>query len=267
MSGHPSQRCPYVAVGIALILGLGWSTVCRAAEGWIDTRSAGPFVCHADFPLGNFEGLVQELAELQNDLARDLGIQPPGERIELYLFRNESSYRAYVNRYLPKVPYRRALYVKIGDHGMVFAFLSREFAVDLRHECTHALLHAALPMVPLWLDEGLAEYFEVAASDRCFDNPHLFSTRWLAQFGLLIRPEKLEKKTDLGQLGGSEYRSCWAWVHFMLHGPAPAHHELVRFLRDIQNGAPPGLLSQRLHQQIPNLEQSLSTHFRSWRRP
>ena len=36
----------------------------------------------------------------------------------------------------------------------------RQFEADLRHECTHALLHAALPYVPLWLDEGLASLYE-----------------------------------------------------------------------------------------------------------
>ena len=45
--------------------------------------------------------------------------------------------------------------------GKVFAYKSKALPVDVRHEGTHGLLHAALPMVPLWLDEGLAEYFEV----------------------------------------------------------------------------------------------------------
>lgn len=237
-----------------------------ADDGWTDTRVAKPFVCRANFRLGSLERLVEELAELQNDLVRYLGIRPSSETIELYLFQDESSYRAYISRYLPQVPYRRALYVKIGEHGMVFAFQSREFAVDLRHECTHALLHASLPMVPLWLDEGLAEYFEVSAVDRPFGNPHLTSIRWLAPFGLNSRLESLEKKTDLNQMGSAEYRSAWAWVHFMLQGPYPAHDELVRYLGDIQNQAPPGLLSQRLHQRIPELERAFAAHFQSWKR-
>jgi hypothetical protein len=254
-----------LAVWTGLVLGLGRSAACRDAEGWTDTRTIGPIVCHANFSLGNLEGLVQELAELQNDLVRYLAVQPANQTIELYLFRDESSYQAYVSRYLPQVPYRRALYVKIGDRGMVFAFQSHDFEVDLRHECTHAFLHASLPMVPLWLDEGLAEYFEVAAVDRPFHSPHLFSVRWLSQFGLISRLENLEKKTDLNQMGNSEYRACWAWVHFMLHGPYVAHDELVRFLGDIQNRAPPGLLSQRLAQRVPDLQRRFSAHFQSWK--
>jgi len=265
MINSARSECLALVICTALVLGLGHSAACRAADGWTDTRIAGPFVCYANFPLGNLDRLVQELAELQNDLVRYLGIRPASEIIELCLFRDEASYREYISRYLPQVPYRRALYVKIGNRGMVFAFQGHNFEVDLRHECTHALLHAALPMVPLWLDEGLAGYFEVAAVDRTFQNPHLFSVRWLAQFGMIPRLETLEKKTDLNQMGSSEYRACWAWVHFMLHGPYPAHDELVRFLGDIQEGTPPGLLSCRLPQRVPDLQHSISTHFRSWK--
>jgi len=67
-------------------------------------------------------------------------------------------------------------------------------------------------------------------------------------------------------MGSSEYRSCWAWVHFMLHGPYLAHDELVRFLVDIQDGTPPGLLSQRLRGRVPELDPRLSAHFRAWKR-
>jgi hypothetical protein len=149
---------------------------------------------------------------------------------------------------------------------MVFAYWSRELEVDLRHECTHALLHAVLPMVPLWLDEGIAEYFEVAPDQRAFDNPHLAGVRWLATLGMGMRLENLEKKTDLQQMGGSEYRDAWAWVHFMLHGPYLAHDELVRYLADIRNRTPPGLLSDRLRRRMPDLERRFFAHFKSWKR-
>ena len=149
---------------------------------------------------------------------------------------------------------------------MVFAYRSRQFSVDIRHECTHALLHTTLPMVPLWLDEGLAEYFEVAPGDRAFNNPHLPGVRWAARLGVVSRLESLEKKGDLSKMGGSEYRNAWAWVHFMLHGPKEAHDELVRFLADIQVHTPPGLLSERLKRRLPDLKRRFAAHFRSWKR-
>ena len=55
------------------------------------------------------------------------------------------------------------------------AYRNPEFGNDLRHECTHALLHAVLPAVPLWLDEGLAKYFEVQRASRAYGHPYLSS--------------------------------------------------------------------------------------------
>jgi len=149
---------------------------------------------------------------------------------------------------------------------MVFTYRSSELAVDMRHECTHALLHASLPMVPLWLDEGLAEYFEVPPAERAFDNPHLSAVRWSVRLGIVSNPRDLENKDSLDEMGGSEYRNAWAWTHFMLHGPPEAHDELIRFISDIQAQTPPGLLSRRLEQRLPDLERRFSAHFRNWKR-
>lgn len=265
----PRRRVRPASIGLPLLLAIvalaafGRSV---SAETWADWREAGPFICRADFPLKGMEGLFDDLAQLQNDLVRYLGIQPAREPIELYLFRDQRGYRQFVSRYLPQVPYRRALYVKSNGIGMVFAHLSRDFAVDIRHECTHALLHASLPMVPLWLDEGLAEYFEVAPAERAFGNPHLSGIRWGVRLRLLPRVENLEKLRDLSEMNGSEYRDAWAWTHFLLHGPPEARHELVRFLADIQAHTPPGLLSQRLERRLPEVQHRFAGHFRSWKR-
>lgn len=258
-----APRSPFLAMAVLLV---GFSRA-FSEESWRDGRVAGPFVCRADFPLDDMEGLFDDLARLQQDLVRQLGIRPAGETIELYLFDDRGSYRRYLSRNYPQVPYRRALYVKSGNVGKVFAYRSRQFAVDIRHECTHALLHAVLPMVPLWLDEGLAEYFEAPPSERRFDNPHLSPVRWSARLGMTPSMiEKLERLGDLNDMGGSEYRTAWAWTHFMLHGPTEAHEELVGFLADIQAQTPPGSLSDRLKRRLPNLERRFAAHFRSWKR-
>ncbi len=232
---------------------------------WRDTRVLGPFVFRADFPLDEVEPLLGELVRLQRDLGDLLGVGPPREAIHVYLFDKQGSYEAFLRRHLPRVPYRRALYAKISGPGMVMAYRSRQLAVDLRHECTHALLHAALPMVPLWLDEGLAEYFEVAPDKRASGNPHLKTVRWNARWGKPQAIGSLEPLGDLSQMGAREYRSAWAWVHYLLHGSPAGHAELRSFLAEIQAGAPPEPLSDRLAARIPKLDAEWSAHFRSWR--
>lgn len=264
----PIGRRACLAVAVALLTALssaGRQRSCAAA-GWADTRVAGPFVCRADFPLAGCDGLLADLAQLQRDVVRHLGIPPARQPIELYLFNDKATYTRYIKRHFPNVPYRRALYVKREGPGMVFAYRSRQFEADVRHECTHALLHAVLPVVPLWLDEGLAEYFEVPARHRALDNPHLGNLRWNLGFGVVPRLESLEEKGNLSEMGQSEYRYSWAWVHFMLHGPSEAHDELVRFLGDIRSNVPSGVLSQRLQRRLPETQRRLAAHFKSWRR-
>jgi hypothetical protein len=255
-----------LAALLAANLAPGLATGVRAESRWFDERAAGPFVLHANFSLHPHGSLVQEMARLQRDLAYTLGISEPREQIHLFLFEHKDTYQRYIGRYFPSVPYRRALFIKERGPGMVFAYRSRDFEVDVRHESTHALLHAALPMVPLWLDEGLAEYFEVSPRQRAFENPHLSAVQWSVRVGERPQLEALENIHDLKDMGRDEYRRAWAWTHFMLHGPREAHDELVRFLADIAAHTPPGHLSERLRRRLPDLEARFLDHFRRWKR-
>ncbi|HLA86160.1 MAG TPA: hypothetical protein VJL29_15340 [Thermoguttaceae bacterium] len=253
-------------VGLVLPTILCWvagASPCRAG-GWADVRVAGPFVVRADFPLAGFEELLRELARLQTDLGRSLGVRPPRESVELYLFQSEASYREFLERNFPKVPYRRALFVKHDGPGRVFVQRGPEFAVDVRHECTHALLHCAMPMVPLWLDEGLAEYFELPPEQRASANPYLKSVKWAVRFGMIAGIEDLEREDDFSKFGRNDYRDSWAWVHFMLHGPAEARHELIRYLADVQANNPPGTFSVRLARRVHDAPSQLARHFKTW---
>lgn len=236
----------------------------RAAAAWVDYRQHGPFQCRATFPLGDLTPLFQDLSALEKELQRTLAVPPAEQPINVCLLNDQQSHREVLNQLFPRVPYRRALYVQRSGLGSVYAYRHPELAVDLRHECTHALLHASLPMVPLWLDEGLAEYFEMPRPQRASDHPHLSKLRWNLRFGMIRNVESLERCRDLSEMGGVEYRFAWAWVHFMLHGPLPAHRALVHFLSDIRQGNPPGKLSERLRQALPSLEDQMSQHFKRW---
>ena len=121
-------------------------------------------------------------------------------------------------------------------------------------------------MVPLWLDEGLAEYFEMPEALRAYDHPHLAEIKWNLRLGMTRTVESLEAAADLREMGSVEYRFAWAWVHFMLHGPAAAHRALVQFVATVRRGEPPGRLSQRLRQAVPALDDRMVRHFTNWRK-
>ena len=88
--------------------------------------AAGPLFAGRIFRWRSIEGLFAELAQLQQDLTRTLAVPAAKQSVEVYLFRNEQTYRTYLEARLPQVPYRRALFVKGSGPGRIFAYKSKE---------------------------------------------------------------------------------------------------------------------------------------------
>lgn len=252
-----------VALGVASTMP---ASVTQAA--WIDTRQVGPFTIHSTFPLAEYDRVFQELPELQRDICRTLGLPPARSPIAIYLFSNADQYQRYIERNYPKVPYRSALFISDGGVPTIYAYRKPDLDVDVRHECTHAMLHAVLPVVPLWLDEGLAKYFEVPANQRANGHPYFDDLRWKWSWrlGMVRSMETLEQRGDLAEMDAADYRSAWAWVHFMLHGPMPARQVLVSYLACYQQMTPAGKLSGRIAAVFPNPTQQMIDHFKHWQR-
>jgi len=246
-----------------LLVVFGFSSCCSSshAQRWPDEHVNGPFAYHADFQLRPFYPLLKSVTRLEKDVPRELGIGKVSEPIHIFLFERHQTYKRYVSKYFPSVPSRPALFVKQRGPGMVFARLGPQIAIDLRHETTHAVLHSVLPMVPLWLDEGLGEYFEVPADDRATKHPHLKSIQTQLRKNRVPAIEQLEKLGDLAEMNAAHYRDSWAWVHFMLHGPPAARRALQDFLQQIEAHVPPGDLSLRLRRAVPDLERQFVAHF------
>ena len=233
---------------------------------WTDTRQVGPFQIQSTFPLAKYDKLFTELPDLQREITRTLGVPATSSPINVFLFSDEEQYRAYVQRNFPQVPYRPALFVIQSGAPGVYTFEKADLDIDLRHECTHALLHGSLPTVPLWLDEGIAKYFEVPASKRAFDHPYFddLKWKWSLRLGMVRSIESLEERENLTDMDAADYRYSWAWVHFMMHGPEAGHQTLVRYLACYQGSAPAGNLSAQLSESVPNATEKMVQHFKYW---
>ena len=229
---------------------------------WPFEAQVGQFSIHSDFEVASDPQFAREFGTLKTDIEATLKIRIPDEPVHLILFKRQSNYRSYMRRYFPTVPARRALFIKRRGPGMVFAFESNEMRIDVRHETTHALLNAALPYVPLWLDEGLAEYFESPPSGSARPHPHNAPTRRKAYWGQVPSIESLEAIGDLSDMGTAEYQQAWSWVSFLLHESDESRTVLVRFLQDLQAHAPPGQLSRRVTAALPDWKSRYLRHFR-----
>lgn len=253
------------ATGALASLSEPWSSAAwGASERWPFERQLGAVNVHADHSLASTPELLDEIVKLHPQLDAMLPLPTPSEPVHLLLFRQKITYQTYLKQYYPRVPYRRALYVKERGPGIVFTYRNADLETDLRHEMTHALLHCTIGDVPLWLDEGLAEYFEAPAGKRARDHEYLATTRWQARIAAITRLEDLEALDDLNEMGPQEYQRSWAWVHFCLHGPTEARDDLHRYLQDLANDVAGPPLSDRLRRRWPDLETKFTRHFRGW---
>ena len=200
-------------------------------------QTCGVVVVQANFPLTEIASILDEIEQLQHDLEHYIGVPVPTEKIELCLFKNEETYINFLRDVFPKAPRdRRALYVKLDDKpGTLMVQKSKDFEIDLRHEMTHAVIHASIPRVPIWLDEGLAKYFEVPIKDRASSHPYMKDVRWQANLGVVPSLDRLAKLETIDDMGAKEYRDAWAWTHFLIHRSPETHRLLAAYLQMLAN--------------------------------
>lgn len=257
------MRCEKVLVALVLAAACSCRGLPKASSlpaPKSDSVQVGQLVFHADFALANDHRLVRELIAERDDVSRMLGLPYTNEPIHVHLFRDADAYRAYLKREIPNAPTRRAFFVKSDTRLCVYAHWSDRVAEDLRHEVAHGYLHAALPNLPLWLDEGLAEYFEVPRGHGGLNRPHVSLLSDMVELdGWRPDLEALEQLTDARQMTQPNYAESWAWVHFLL-SHAERREVLIAYLRDLreQGATPP--LSRRLEREQLKREPELLSH-------
>jgi hypothetical protein len=233
----------------------------------------GHYVFYHDFPLDSGDPLLAELEALPDQVYGELGLPPTTRVIQVFLFETQDRYERYMKaRYRAghaSLPTRRAYFIReprlgaAGDDLKVFTWMGGHLRTDLRHELTHALLHGVLQDVPLWLDEGLAGYFELPA-EFCGVNPQHLELLRRGPF----QPDlgRLESLEQVGQMEKPEYRESWAWVHLMLRHKA-AREVLRGYLQDLRTTETPGPLLPRLKEALPDPERALAEHLGSLQMP
>jgi hypothetical protein len=221
-------------------------------------------IVHTDFDLPKRHRLLDELAAQRGDLTTRLNLPVSDEPIHVYLFETPKHYQAFIQKHHPEFPERRAFFIENDARLAVYAQWGERIAEDLRHEVAHGYLHASVPNLPLWLDEGLAEFFEVPRGQRGLNRPHV---------GLLLsqlerdnwQPDlaRLEQLSDVAGMTQLDYAESWAWVHWMLE-TAPQRRTVLQnqllLLRERGTMTP---LSLELRKLEPAAERLLVEHLKS----
>ena len=210
----------WAAAFIALLFLPGFAS----AEEWQSEYAYGPFEIYLNVDIKAVSASIEQIAALDKELSERFSLPRCQEKIKLYIFKDVKSYTTYIQKEYPGAPMRRALFAMEKDKpGKIFTFLHEEFDVDLRHECTHALLHSKIGRLPIWIDEGLAEYFEAPIDQRIYKEPYFTQIKRNVSYNLLAPVPDLKKLENIKKMGDFleiHYRNSWSWMNFMINDPA-----------------------------------------------
>jgi hypothetical protein len=227
----------------------------------------GPYCVFTNTPLAADAPAIRHLQSLEKQLESTLGVRVPAgsDPIEVYILDSPEAFRHFLTFYFPELPTRRAFFLAQGTRRVVYTYQGTRLEEDLRHEATHALLHAAVPNLPLWLDEGLAEYFEVDESRDGRNAEHLARLPDDFESGFEPDLKRLESLRDVRKMTPRDYRESWAWVHYFLNGPPTAKSALLGYLADRRTDGDEKPLSKRLKAIDPEASAKLASHVEATR--
>jgi len=223
------------------------------------------FVFLYDFDLPREQPLFRELVDLRGQVYKELQLPSSRATVQVYVFQDREHYEQFMTARHPELPKRRAFFLAQArtpggpEDLVVYTYWGEKIREDLRHELTHALLHSVLKDVPLWLDEGLAEYFEAPPEAHGTNYQHLNQLRLS---GDTLHPDltRLEGLSKVEQMTPAEYREAWAWVHLMLRDRSEAKTVLLTYLQKLRTNSDPGPLEPSLVAVFPHPNDALEKH-------
>jgi hypothetical protein len=250
MDDRPFRRLSRV-VALPLVLGGIGCAALEHGQTLVPTRHqirTGPFLLLSNFPMTDDSPAVRCLHDLERDLGQHLGFRPPvaDDPVEIYVLDDRNAFEHFLKFYFPELPRRRAFFLAQGSERVVYAYSSPRLEEDLRHEATHAELRGAFGDLPLWLDEGLAEYFETDLARPDALRPRLEQIAADLRGGWSPNLERLEGLTEVRQMTQRDYREAWGWVHLFLNGPEPGKSVLIGYLNEPDRTEAKARLAPRL---------------------
>lgn len=163
--------------------------------------------------------------------------------VHVIAFRDSAGMRQHVPRWQGQPLQLAGLYVSASDRDYILVDLSAANAFPaVSHEYAHALLNGNLPPLPLWLDEGLAEYFSTVTIDMKkkqaeFGRRPMYAGDVLAAQKLMPAAQLLavtRESPEYNEAGGRRtlfYAQAWLAVSYIMsNGLLPQAQEYARLL-------------------------------------
>ena len=220
-------------------------------------------IVYSDFKLATRHRLLEELVALRSDISEQLAVPVSDEPIHVYLFDEAKTFQKYIGKHFPELPDRRAFFVESDTRLTVYAQWGDRVAEDLRHEVTHGYLHSVIPNTALWLDEGIAEYFETPRGSNGLHLVHLEMLDAQASKGDW-KPDlaRLDQLVTIDQMTRRDYAESWLWLHFLLRTTRERRLLLQHHLSILHEKAQAPPFSQALFNVEPDAQYAVLDHLR-----
>jgi Flp pilus assembly protein TadD len=249
----PSQKDPWIEVRTA-------NFTLFSSAGEKDTRQVG----------ADLERLRDTLAQL----APGLALQSPNPTW-IFVFRNADALQPYLRLYQGSPATAGGYFLSAGQANYV--------AVDgnprgnqtgiVYHEYLHYLARNNYGDLPLWLHEGLAEYystFKVTKDEAQIGLPIQEHVLWLRKndwipLAQLFAVEQGSPEYNETSRRGAFYAESWALAHYLINGKPERHRQIVELLALTKAGTPGKAAFQKVFGSDPSgLERELHNYVRSY---
>lgn len=181
--------------------------------------------------------VTAEVDPTVESIARFLEIPPPLNPITLYVFPDQAAMADFLARYCPERKKSHATCFETPDGMVATLYLTGDRAHTLgllRHEMTHYVLASHFYDMPVWVDEGLAWFFQAGEP---YGRVYPVAVKRLRRF-LRGKPESLERLVAIPmgwRIGLDDYARSWSIVYYLYRtrgGLGP----IMEYLRRVHSG-------------------------------
>lgn len=213
---------------------------------------------------------LERLRDALSQLSPGLTLNSPAPTY-IFVFRDGPSFR----------PYQKTYEGQPLDSGGYF--ISRQFAnyvaidgdqpggarATIYHEYIHYVMHNNYATLPLWLHEGLAEYYStflVSRNEAWIGQPVPEHVLWMRRhtplpLAALFAVDGRSPEYNESSRRGGFYAESWALVHYLISGSPERRRQALELLRLAQAGTPPGrIFAQAFGDNTAALERELRTY-------
>ena len=248
MSSRLSHLRPIVGVGLVALLVVTALTGTASAQS-LKKHATSYYTLHADMEKEKTLEVAARLTRMFEEYARRSKnfARPPRSKLNCYLYNTIADYERAGGPENSGGCFNRR-------KGLLIAadVSAPSLARIMQHEAFHQFAHHAIsPEVPVWVNEGLADYFEraiwtgdgyvigiVSSQDLKMIRKDIALGNQIT-FSVLIQMSRRRWNDILAssvEAGGRNYREAWSLVHFLAHAEDGKYLKaLDRYLSNIHN--------------------------------